>query len=79
VFGDDPVVRSPDYSSRGPKFNSQHPRGSSQRTGPPIPGDQAPWHFYRRACRQNTSAHTQKNSNIFFLKSLRKAGETADQ
>ena len=33
---------SPSYSSRGPRFDSQHPRGGSQPTIAPVSGDSLP-------------------------------------
>ena len=39
---DSSVVKSTDYSSRGPRFNSQHPHGSSQLSVTPVPGDPTP-------------------------------------
>ncbi|CAO2639813.1 hypothetical protein LEMLEM_LOCUS25074, partial [Lemmus lemmus] len=32
-------VKSTDCSSRGPRFNSQHPHGSSQLSEDPVPGN----------------------------------------
>ena len=41
---DGSVVKSTGYSSRGPRFNSQHPLGSSQQSVTPVPGDLTPSH-----------------------------------
>ena len=35
------VVKSTDCSSRGPRFNSQHPHGGSQLSVAPVPEDPA--------------------------------------
>ena len=38
------MAKSTEYSSRGPGFNSQHPRGSSQLSVTPVPGNLTPSH-----------------------------------
>ncbi|EDL87703.1 putative RNA methylase MDS024, isoform CRA_b [Rattus norvegicus] len=54
-WGDGSVVKSTDCFHLRLKFNSQHPRGSSQLSVTPVPGLLIPIH--RHACWQNTSAH----------------------
>ena len=47
---DGSVVKSTGCSSQGPKFNFQHPHGSSQLSPTPVPGNPTPLHRHR--CRQ---------------------------
>ena len=58
---DDSAVKSTGCSSRGPRFNSQHPCGSSQVPLSPPLGNLTLSH--RHICRQNTNAH--RIINIF--------------
>ena len=48
-------TKSTHCSSRGSRFNSQHPHGNSQLFVTPVPGDLTPSHRYTH--RQNTNAH----------------------
>jgi hypothetical protein len=41
---DDSMAKSSGCSSRGPRFNSQHPHGSSKLSATPIPGNLTPSH-----------------------------------
>jgi hypothetical protein len=41
---DSSVVKKTGFSSRGPRFNSQHPHGISQLLITPVPGDLVPSH-----------------------------------
>ena len=52
------VVKSTGCFSRVPRFNSQHPHGSSQLSLTPVPGDPTP--SLRHACRSNTNDHVIK-------------------
>jgi hypothetical protein len=63
-------VKSPGCSSKGPRFNSQHPHGSLQISVTPVPGDLTPSHTC--ASSQNTSIHKIKINKPFFktLKSM---------
>jgi hypothetical protein len=58
---DGSAIKSTDCSSRGHRFNSQHPHSSSQLCMTPVPENWTPSH--RHTCRQNTNAH--KISNKF--------------
>ena len=58
--------------SRGPRFNSQHPHGSSQLSVNPVPGSLTPSH---RHTYRNTNAHKIK-INKSFLKKESKSKET---
>ena len=40
--GDDSIVKSTGCSSIGPRFDSQHPHGSSQQSVTPVPRDLIP-------------------------------------
>jgi len=60
---DGSVIKSTGCSSRGFRFNSQHPCGSSQLSVIPVPGDLTPSHRY--ACRQNTNAPKIKINKLF--------------
>jgi hypothetical protein len=53
---------STDCSSRGPGFGFQHPRGGSQLSVGPVPGDLTPAH--RHTFRQNTNAYKIKINKI---------------
>jgi hypothetical protein len=55
---DGSAVKNTGCSSKGPGFNSQHPRGSSHLPVTPVPGDLMPSH--RQTRRQNTNAHKVK-------------------
>ena len=49
------VIKNTGYSSRGPRFNSQYPHGSSQLSVTVVPGDVTP--SLKHICRQSTNAH----------------------
>lgn len=53
---DGSVIKSPGCSSRGSRFNVQHPHGSLQLSVIPGRGDLAPSHRHTTS-GQNTSAH----------------------
>lgn len=57
---DDTVGKNTDCSSKGPKFNCQHPHGTSQLCLAPVLGDMMP--TYRHTCTCNTNAHKIKKS-----------------
>ena len=64
------VVMSTGCSSKGPRFNSQHPHGSSQLSVTPVPGDLTPSH--RHTSGQNTNVHKIKINKS--LKNVKEPG-----
>lgn len=71
------MVKSTACSSRGPRFNSQHPHDGTQLSVTPDPGDLTPFlAFTGSACTQCTDIYignnidTYENEGEFFFKEM---------
>ena len=63
------LVRSTEYSSRGPKFGSQHPHERSRLAAVPAPGDQTHFSGSHRFCVHMVHRHNCGQNTLCIIKS----------